>query len=66
MNEEDEGKLVRFLANQLLKEISLDQTIELVKYQAVQQSRKTFDKMTDPEKASLLEKLKESEADVNE
>jgi predicted nucleic acid-binding protein len=66
MNEEDSGKLVRFLANQLLKEISLDQTIELVKYQAVQQSRKTFDKMTDPEKASLLEKLKESEADINE
>ena len=63
MTYEDKEKLVKFLANQLLKEVTFEQTLELVKYQALKQSTGVFEKMTDSEKYSLLENIQKSESE---
>ena len=57
MNEEDREKLVKFLANQLLKEATFEQALQLLRYQAVQEAKAVFEKMTDAEKQSLLNEI---------
>jgi len=65
MENKDREKVIKFLGNQLLKEVTLEQTIAYVKSQAVKQATETFDKMSEAEKSSLLEKIIEQENKVN-
>ena len=62
MVEEDTEKLVKFLANQLLKEATFEQALQLLRYQAVQEAKATFEKMTDAEKQSLLNEINQLES----
>lgn len=61
MEESQKNKIIRFLANQLLNQITFEQVVNNIKQRALEQSSETFEKMSDAEKQSLIEKLTQSE-----